>query len=100
MTIYNVGVAILDIIFENSQPTRTNIGGSLLNTAVSLTRMGHPVKFVSALAKDEISKMFTIFMTENGMDTSLVTRDAPESIVALAFLAESTKYEFRGEIPY
>ena len=96
MTTYNVGVAILDIIFENSKPTAANIGGSVLNTVTSLVRTGHPAKFVTSLSNDEISLMFYKFISDNGIDTSYISNDATESLVALAFKSSQTKYEFRG----
>ena len=90
MTTYSVGVAILDIIFENNHPTAANIGGSILNTVTTLTHIGHHANFVSSLANDEISGVFRKFMAEHHISTVNVSDDAQESMVALAFKAQST----------
>lgn len=41
--IFAIGEIVYDIIFKNNQPQQANPGGSMLNSAISLSRIGLPV---------------------------------------------------------
>ena len=43
--IYAIGETVFDIIFKNGQPQAAKPGGAMLNSAVSLGRMGLPAIF-------------------------------------------------------
>ena len=100
--VIGIGETILDIIFENEQPQRAVVGGSVLNGMVSLSRLGVPVTFISEVGSDRVGDIVFDFMHENGMTTNHVERfHARKSPVSLAFLGEdkSAEYIFHTDYP-
>jgi fructokinase len=97
-----IGETILDIIFENGQPQRSVVGGSVLNGMVSLSRLGIPVTFISEVGDDRVGSMVRDFMSANGMHTDYVdTFQGRKSPVSLAFLGadKSAEYIFHTDYP-
>lgn len=101
--IYGIGETVLDIIFKNGQPLAAKPGGAMLNSIVSLGRIGLPVHFISEYAGDQVGTVIDRFLHENGVDTSFVYRFRDgKTKLALAFLddrndAEYTFYEKYSE---
>jgi len=91
-TIYAIGETIYDIIFRDGQPVAAKAGGAMLNTAVSLGRLGLPVRFISEYGMDRAGEEINRFLGENGVDTDGVYRyDAGKTAIALAFLNEKNE---------
>ena len=87
--IYAIGESLLDIIFRKGQPQTAKAGGSMLNSAVSLGRIGLPVSFISEYGLDDVGNMIDAFLKENSVDTSSVNRYTDgNTAIALAFLDE------------
>ena len=84
--VYTIGEATFDIIFKDSQPVDARVGGSVLNTAVSLGRLGVPVSFISSFGNDTVGDMAMDFLTTNGISTNCIHRFDGSSRIALAFL--------------
>ena len=100
--VIGIGETILDIIFENEQPRRAVVGGSVLNGMVSLSRLGVPVTFISEVGCDRVGDIVIDFMHENGMTTDFVERlYERKSPVSLAFLGEdkNAEYIFHTDYP-
>jgi fructokinase len=100
--IYGIGETVLDIIFKNNQPQAAKAGGSVLNSAVSMGRMGLPVSFISEYGTDNVGILIDNFLKENGVDTSSVHRFSDGSTsLALAFLDEKNDahYTFYKDFP-
>jgi len=100
--IYAIGETLLDVIFRDNQPVSSTPGGSMLNSAVSLGRLGAEVSFVSDYGRDHVGKIIDDFLARNGVDTSSVQRyDTHKSGIALAFLDESSDatYQFYKDFP-
>jgi fructokinase len=100
--VIGIGETILDIIFENGQPERSVVGGSVLNGMVSLSRLGVPVTFISEAGDDRVGNMVCDFMTGNGINTDYVDRfEGYKSPVSLAFLGadRSAEYIFHTDYP-
>ncbi len=100
--IFTIGETLLDIIFKDRQPVSATPGGSMLNTAVSLGRLGAPVHFVSDYGNDMVGRMIDAFLEDNGVDTFFVRRyEKHLSGLALAFLDESgnASYQFYKDFP-
>ncbi len=101
--IFGIGETVLDIIFKNGQPQAAKPGGAMLNSIVSLGRIGLPVHFISEYAGDQVGTLIDRFLHENGVDTSFVYRFSDgKTKLALAFLddrndAEYTFYEKYSE---
>lgn len=87
--IYGIGETVFDIIFKNGQPQAAKPGGAMLNSIVSLGRVGLPVHFISEYADDDVGSLIDGFLHSNGVDTSYVHhyRDGKTKL-ALAFLNE------------
>lgn len=93
--IYSVGETTFDIIFRNGQPTGAVVGGSMLNTSVTLGRLGIPVSFVSRMGKDQIGNLSLSFLEENGVNCDYVTRFDGNSRLALAFLDDVNNADYQ-----
>ena len=100
--IFGIGETVLDIIFKNGQPQAAKAGGSVLNSAVSMGRMGLPVSFISEYGFDDVGELVDNFLKDNGVNTSYVHRfrDGSTSL-ALAFLNDKNDahYSFYKDFP-
>jgi len=93
--IYCLGEALWDIIFQNGSCLGGNIGGAMLNSAVTLSRTGLPVDFISVLSKDQAGSAILTFLTQNGIGTDcLVKSNNLQSTIALAFIDNSGDAEY------
>lgn len=100
--IFTTGETVFDIIFKNGTPTFGNPGGSVLNSAVTLGRLGLKPVFLSDFCNDEIGKVIKNFLNENGVTANQVISDInKQTSIALAFLDENNnaKYEFYKQKP-
>ncbi len=100
--IYAIGETLLDIIFKNGQPQAAKPGGAMLNSTVSLGRIGLPVYLVSEYAEDDIGKLIDNFLHENGVGTDFVDhyREGTTAL-AIAMLNEKNdaNYTFYKNYP-
>jgi len=93
--IYCIGEALWDIIFQNGSCIGGNIGGAMLNSAVTLSRCGLPVNFISLLSNDQAGRAILDFLTENGIRTDyLVKCNDLQSTIALAFINHNGDAEY------
>lgn len=100
--IYALGETVFDIIFRNNIPDGGCPGGSVLNTAVSLGRLGYDVSLISEYGRDKAGEIIDVFLALNGVKTDLVYHyTGGKTPVALAFLDEegSAKYDFYKILP-
>jgi fructokinase len=100
--IYGIGETVFDIIFKNEQPQAAKAGGAMLNSTVSLGRIGLPVSFISEYAGDNVGKIIDSFLSENGVGTSYVDHfKEGKTKLALAFLNErnDASYTFYQDYP-
>ena len=90
-----VGEAIFDIIFKNSKPLDATPGGAMLNTAVSLGRMGLDVHLIGDYANDPVGDIIDDFLKQNNVSTQFVTRYSDAlSRLALAFLNDKNDADY------
>lgn len=100
--IFTIGETVLDIIFKNGQPVAATAGGSMLNTAVSLGRLGLPVHFISEYGIDPVGIQIDKFLNNNGINTDYVYHfNDGKSALALAFLDDNNNasYTFYKSYP-
>jgi fructokinase len=100
--IYGIGETVLDIIFKNNQPQAAKAGGAMLNSCVSIGRIGLPVFFISEYAGDNVGKIIDSFLSDNGVGTSYVDHyKEGKTKLALAFLNErnDASYTFYQDYP-
>jgi fructokinase len=93
--IYAVGETTYDIVFKNNQPSHAIVGGSALNTAVSLGRIGLPIHFISRLGNDKIGDLSIRFLIDNGVKTENIIRFKGNSRISLAFLDNENNAEYQ-----
>jgi len=93
--IFAIGETVYDIIFKDGIPVASTPGGSMLNTAVSLGRLGQNVYFISEYANDTVGKLIDTFLQSNGVKTDYASRfDNYPSSLALAFLDNNNNAEY------
>ncbi len=90
-----VGETVFDIIFKNGKPLDATPGGAMLNTAVSLGRLGKDVYLVGDYANDPVGDIIDGFLNFNNVSTRFVTRyNDALSRLALAFLNERNDADY------
>jgi fructokinase len=79
MSVVVVGEALVDLTADESDPTQFtgHPSGSPANVAVTLARLGTPVRFAGRLARDGLGRLLRDHLSSNGVDLSLCV-DAPE----------------------
>jgi fructokinase len=100
--VYGIGETVLDIIFKDNQPQAAKAGGSVLNSVVSMGRMGLPVSFISEYGLDDVGNLIDNFLKVNGVNSSYVHRFSDGSTaLALAFLnaKNDAHYSFYKDFP-
>ena len=93
--VIGIGETILDIIFQNGQPSVAVPGGSVFNGIVSLARMGADVSFISETGNDRVGSTILAFMRDNGLSTEHINVFPDgKSPISLAFLNEQSDAEY------
>jgi len=90
-----MGESLVDTISGGVEPPRRHVGGSPLNVAVGLARLGVPVTLVTRYGRDEDGELVHGTLQRNGVAELLEPDDDP-TITALGALdpAGSADYEF------
>lgn len=100
--VIGVGETILDIIFQNNQPSAAVPGGSVFNGIISLGRLNVNVCFISEIGNDKVGSIIKQFMVDNHVDTNHINIFPDgKSPVSLAFLNEQNDadYTFYKDYP-
>jgi len=93
--VIGIGETILDIIFQNDQPSAAVPGGSVFNGIISLGRMNVNVCFISEIGNDKVGNIIKKFMEENNVSTQHINIFPDgKSPVSLAFLNEKNDAEY------
>lgn len=100
--IIGIGETIMDIIFQNGQPTAAVPGGSVFNSMISLGRLGMNCTFISETGNDRVGRVVLDFLAENGVNNEnvCVYYDG-RTPISLAWLNEKNdaEYEFYKDYP-
>ena len=100
--IYTIGETVFDVIFENEKPQNAIAGGAMLNTSVSLGRIGLFPVLISEVGQDIVGDIIDSFLIKNGVDTSYIYRfKTGRTALALAFLNDKmdAAYSFYKDYP-
>jgi len=95
--IFTIGEAIYDIIFKNAKPVDAKVGGAMINSSVSLGRLGLPVNYIGDTANDAVGDIMRSFLVENNVNIdNLSFYENSKSRLALAFIDDinAPKYSF------
>jgi fructokinase len=88
--VFTIGETVYDIIFKNGSIQTGKAGGSMLNSSVTLGRLGIDVSFISEIGADEVGELINKFLIENHVSTDFISRfEDGKTPVALAFLDEN-----------
>jgi fructokinase len=100
--IYTIGEIVYDLIFKENKPVSGTPGGAMLNTSVTLGRLGLPVRFISETGQDKIGEIVLSFLQKNHISTQLILQEGKsKTALALAFLdqASNAQYDFYKHYP-
>jgi fructokinase len=85
--IYTIGETMYDIIFREEIPVAAKPGGAMLNTSVSVARLGLPVSFISEMGMDKPGQIISAFLKTNNVTIDKVYYyDDGKTGLALAYL--------------
>jgi fructokinase len=97
-----VGEVLLDIIIEGNKPVASIPGGSVLNSAISMARLGASVEIVSETGKDKAGEHIVSFLETNNIATgNLSIYNDRQTAIALAYLDsnKNASYTFYKDYP-
>lgn len=100
--VYTLGESVLDIVFSMGGVKTTTAGGSMLNCAVSLGRVGVPVGLITEFGNDNAGDLIQNFLNHNQVDTQNIHRfEQGKTALALAFLNDDKDavYDFYKDYP-
>jgi len=100
--VYTLGETLLDMVSDGGIAFRALPGGSVLNTSVSLGRMGIDVSLISEYGYDQPGCLIHDFLHLNSVKTSFCFRyKTNKTALALAFLdnKKNAKYSFYHDYP-
>ena len=91
-----IGEALVDVVSRSGEAPRAHVGGSPMNVAVGLARLGQEVQFVGRYGQDEHGRQVVEHLRENGVQLPFEADERPTS-VARATLDEhgSASYDFQ-----
>ncbi|RUQ20680.1 MULTISPECIES: carbohydrate kinase family protein [Kocuria] len=90
-----MGEALVDIVNREGAAPRTHPGGSPLNVAVGLSRLGHATRFIGRYGRDEHGEVIDEHLRESGVERPVGPDDAPTSVAESTLDAEGgASYRF------
>ena len=93
--IFTLGETVLDIIFEDGHVVASTPGGAVLNSAVSLGRLGCKISHISELSNDLCGNLILKFLRENNVNTDFLTiHPSGKTTLAIAFLNKQKDAEY------
>lgn len=98
-----VGEALVDVVRRRDGTTSEHVGGSPLNVAVGLARLGHPVRLATSVGADERGRRIRDVLDADGVDLVPGSDAAPRTSTATAVLdasgAADYTFDLTGEPP-
>lgn len=75
-----IGEALIDQVISDTAPPRAHVGGSPLNVAVGLARLGHPTQFLGRYGNDDGGRLIRQHLADNAVQTPLPADALPTSV--------------------
>lgn len=90
-----IGETLIDEVVRPGQEAVPHVGGSPMNVAIGLSRLGHPVQFLGRFGKDAYGAMVAAHLKDNDVMVPVAPDELPTSI-ARAVLGDdgAASYEF------
>ncbi len=91
-----IGEALIDIVKRNGEIVGEHVGGSPLNVAVGLARLGRGVDFLTHIGDDDRGRRIAAYVTGSGAElvSGSVTADRTPTALATLDDSGSAQYEF------
>src|SRR5690242_13132273 len=91
-----LGEAIIDLVAEGDRRFIAHPGGSPLNVAVGLGRLGQPVSLAARLSRDPFGQLFRAHIAESGVDPRHIVDASEPSTLSVATLDPDgvARYDF------
>jgi len=90
-----IGETLIDEVVRPGQSALPQVGGSPMNVAVGLARLGHPVQFLGRFGRDAYGDMVAGHLRENDVLVPVAPDSHPTSVArALLDDAGAASYEF------
>ncbi len=99
---YAIGETVVDLLIKSGKPLSMKAGGAMLNTCVSLGRLGIQPHFISEFSTDKTGAFIETFLIENNVSTEYTYRyNKGKTTLAMAFLNEQNdaNYDFYKMLP-
>ncbi|MEV7649216.1 carbohydrate kinase [Arthrobacter sp. NPDC089319] len=74
-----IGEALVDVVRSDTRPPRAHVGGSPMNVAVGLARLGHSVQFVGRYGRDQYGDLVHGHLRRNSVLVPLDPDASPTS---------------------
>ncbi|OBA99704.1 ribokinase [Mycobacteriaceae bacterium 1482268.1] len=95
-----IGEALIDIVGREGSITGVHVGGSPLNVAVGLARLGRGVDFLTHIGNDEHGRRIVEYVESAGAQLVSGSRTAKRTPTALATLDDSGKAQYTFDIDW
>lgn len=90
-----IGEALIDEVVRPGAEPEPHVGGSPMNVAVGLARLGHPVQFLGRYGQDDYGTMVAAHLRSNSVLLPLGADPLPTSVARASLDAEgAASYEF------
>ncbi|GAB3528808.1 carbohydrate kinase family protein [Arthrobacter monumenti] len=94
-----MGETLIDVVEGAGVKPRAHVGGSPMNVAVGLARLGHAVQFLGRYGKDNFGQMVSVHLADNSVLNPLPPDDSPTS-TATATLDETGAATYTFELEW
>lgn len=94
-----IGEALIDVVNKPDQPAKAHPGGSPMNVAVGVSRLGHQVEFIGRFGNDDYGHMIAEHLTDSGVKIPF-TADEKKTSVAQANIGESGSADYDFDIDW
>ncbi|GGC77759.1 ribokinase [Tersicoccus solisilvae] len=90
-----IGEALVDVVQREGEPQRAHVGGSPLNVAVGLARLGHPTQFIGRYGQDPYGDLIEGHLRSNAVLTPWPADTGRTSVAAARLRPDgSADYDF------
>lgn len=91
-----IGEALIDEVLSDTAPPRAHVGGSPLNVAVGLARLGHATQFLGRFGDDEFGRRIHRHLADNAVLAPLPADSHPTSVASARLdPAGGASYDFQ-----
>lgn len=95
-----IGEALIDIVERDGQVLGEHVGGSPLNVAVGLARLGRSVDFLTHIGTDHYGRRITEYVESSGVHLVSGSTDAAKTATAHAVLDDSGSATYSFDIEW